>query len=152
MNDPLDDLLTPAVIPHSEALQRTVFGRTTRALRWRRRRRQVVVAAGVAALFVLALVPPPEEPAAPRRVVETVRITEPTDSPVALEWRALEQPAEATALFREAADRYLEAGDPAEALRCYANALDESKSLDVQTEDSWLLITIKHARKKELDR
>lgn len=148
MNDPLDDLLTPSRVIPNEPLRRDLFGRTARALRWRKHRRRLVVAAGVAALLALTVIPPPEEPIAPpARVADAA----PPPTPVALEWRALDQPAEAAALYREAGDRYLESGCASDAVRCYANAIDESRSLDVNTDDSWLLIAIKHARKKELN-
>jgi hypothetical protein len=150
MNDPLDHLLTPSEPPPGDALRRELLGRTTRALRWKRRRRQIAVAACAAGLLALCLVPPPERPSAPPRPAEVV--AQPADAePVVLEWRALDRPGEAAALYREAADRYLEGGDASEAMRCYANALDEARSLDVNTDDSWLLIAIKHARKKELN-
>jgi hypothetical protein len=151
MNDPLDDLLTPSPAPPGEPLRRELLGRTTRALRWRRRRRHLAFAACVAGLFALCLVPPPEEPPAPPpRPVEVA--AQPADvAPAVLEWRALDRPEDAAALYREAADRYLEAGDASDALRCYANAIDKGDTLDVTTDDSWLLIAIKHARKKELN-
>jgi hypothetical protein len=72
---------------------------------------------------------------------------------VALEWKALEQPEEAEKFYRQAADRYLAEGDASNATRCYGFALDESgpKGLEISTNDSWLLMAIKQARKKETD-
>jgi hypothetical protein len=72
---------------------------------------------------------------------------------VALEWQALEAPAGRPALYRRAADCYLnDEADPQSALRCYAAALDEAgpDDLDLSAEDSWLLMAIKNARKKEI--
>ncbi len=45
-----------------------------------------------------------------------------------------------------------EEADPQSALRCYAAALDEGKpdDLNVSADDSWLLMAIKNARKKEI--
>ena len=68
-----------------------------------------------------------------------------------LEWQALEVPESATTLYRQAGDRYLADAEPADAVRCYGNALAEgtSRDLEVAPDDSWLLMVIKQARKKE---
>jgi hypothetical protein len=101
------------------------------------------------------LLTPPEEPVAPRNDplrVEPIAAVEPP-SPVALEWRALENPDEAARYYREAADLYLKASDTSNAMRCYANAIDEAgvNALEVSTTDTWLFVAIKQARKKEKD-
>jgi hypothetical protein len=109
-----------------------------------------LAAAFAAGFFTLAalLPPPPEAPprSTARRAVEAAALT-----PADLEWLALDQPAEAPALYRQAGDDYLRQGAHADALRCYGNALDEAQpaALEVSSDDSWLLIAIKHARKKE---
>lgn len=153
MNDPLDDLLTPRPLIPGEGRKHDVLDRTTHALRWRLRWRRlggvgILVATYIAGLLSVAAVTSPEqEPIVPERIVENV--TPVPVPPVALEWRALDQPDEAAVLYREAADRYLEVGDASNAMRCYGNAIGETRSLEVNTDDSWLLIAIKHARKKE---
>ena len=75
------------------------------------------------------------------------------DTPTDREWQAVEAPTRASALYRQAADDYLRRGEHADALRCYGNALDEARprDLEVNGDDSWLLIALKHARKKERD-
>jgi hypothetical protein len=153
MQDPVD-LLRPPALPDGEPLRGRLLARTLREVRRQRRLRRLqalgVLAASFAAGFftLAALVPPP---CAPERAL--VRPAEPPavlSTPVALEWQALDRPAEAPVLYREAGDAYLSQGDPAEALRCYGNALDESADLEVSSDDSWLMIAIKHARKQEM--
>jgi hypothetical protein len=54
--------------------------------------------------------------------------------------------------FREAGDRYLsDFADYQSALRCYRNFLDEADAADraVTSEDTWLLTSLKRARKQE---
>jgi hypothetical protein len=157
MHDPLDDLLGPAFSPPPGGpLRRELLGRTTRALRRRHLRRRlgaagVLVAAYAAGLLTVAAVTPPE-PAAPlREVARSAQPPGPPVTPAGLEWRALERPAQAGELYRQAADRYLDEGDAGNAMRCYANALEEAGAggLEVSPDDSWLLIAIKRARKKE---
>jgi len=157
MHDPLDDLLGPASSPPPGGpLRRDLLDRTTRALRRRHLRRRlgaagVLLTAYAAGLLTVAAVTPPE-PAAPQ--LEVARSAEPPEPPVTpagLERRALERPAQAGELYRRAADRYLDEGDAGNAVRCYGNALEEAGAagLEVSPDDSWLLIAIKHARKKE---
>jgi hypothetical protein len=155
MRDPIDDLLAPPDAAPGDGLKRDLLGRTTQALRWRHRWRRlggvgVLVAAYVAGLLSVAAVTPPDEPPAPERVVETVEPPLPP-TPAALEWSAIDRPAEAAALYREAGDLYLDEGDAGNAMRCYGNALDQAGSLEVNTDDSWLFVALKIARKKELN-
>ncbi len=156
MQDPLD-LLRPSECRHPEAdaARRRLLARTLREVRRQRRLRRLqalgVLAASFAAGFftLAALVPPPCAPE--RALVRPAEVPAAITTPVALEWQALDRPAEAPALYRRAGDAYLSQGDPADALRCYGNALDEpAADLEVSSDDSWLMIAIKHARKKEM--
>jgi hypothetical protein len=71
---------------------------------------------------------------------------------LALEWQAAESLELQPATYREAGDRYLrDENDLASAVRCYANALDSTSENDlaVRADDSWLLMALKQARRKE---
>jgi hypothetical protein len=156
MHDPLADLLGPPPPPPQGELRRELLERTTRALRRQRLRRRLggvaaLVAAYAAGLLTVAALTPPERPAAPPRFARSADAPVPATSPTGLEWRALEQPEQAGQLYRRAADGYLAEGDGGNAARCYGNTLDEAgpAGLEVSADDSWLLIAIKHARKKE---
>jgi hypothetical protein len=159
--DPLE-LLTPTPVPPvAGPLRQRLLDRTVVEVRGggRRRRLQAVgVLAGsfVAGVLTLAaLLPPPPSAlpvarTAPKVVADAVA---PTVTAVDLEWQALERPTQAAALYRRAGDDYLRRAAHADALRCYGNALDEGTphDLEVTSDDSWLLIAIKHARKKEMN-
>jgi hypothetical protein len=154
--DPLDELLAPhpAAPPSAE-----VFARTVRVLRRQRCLRRVrgvaVLAATYAAglLTVLAYQPPTVGPAplAEVRPVEPPSLTGEAPLPTQEELPAVNGAAAAVQLYHQAGDLFLSEDDPHEALRCYSNALDAGKSedLEVSTQDSWLLLAIKQARKKE---
>jgi hypothetical protein len=61
---------------------------------------------------------------------------------------------ESSRLFREAGDRFLrEEQDYQAALRCYRNFLDEAADTELAAADSdtWLLTSLKNARRKETD-
>jgi hypothetical protein len=149
-DDPLDDLLAP---PPPLPRRDDVFARTLPALRWGRRLRQVGRAAALAAAYAAGLLTSPGGPPHPQADAPAVVQAAPPGPPAAtdLEWQALERPAAAAALYREAGDQYLAGADPEEAVRCYGNALDAGGAghLEVSTQDTWLLMAIKHARKKE---
>ena len=70
-----------------------------------------------------------------------------------LEWQAIDEPAAAAGLYRTAGNRYLEGDDPANAVRCYGNALDADPTdvNEMKDDDNWLLMAIKLARRKEAD-
>jgi hypothetical protein len=160
--DPLDDLLGPKPAPPPSA---EVLAGTLRVLR---RRRQVRRLGGVAVLAttyaaglltVLAFQPPAPAPppvvrvgppAEPRlgKKVERAR----TAVPAPAEPAQQEVTADGAALlYRQAGDLFLAEDDPAEAVRCYGNSLDNGRTIDleVKAEDTWLLMAIKTARKKE---
>jgi hypothetical protein len=157
MDDPLE-LLGPTR-GAGEALRQRLFERTLREVRRQRRRRRLQSLAALATAFaagfftLAALLPVP--PAGPQRSLSLQTVESPVEpvEPADLEWQALDRPTEAPALYRQAGDDYLRRGGYADALRCYGNALDEARpgALEVTGNDSWLLIAIKHARKKEMD-
>jgi hypothetical protein len=159
MHDPLDLLSSPPGPPADVILRRRLLDRTLGEVRRGRRCRRLRSLAALAGSFVAgfftlaALAPPPND--APDRPAR--QAVEPGGTalvaPVDLEWQALERPAESSDLYKRAGDGYLRQGEHADALRCYGNALDEAApgELEVNGDDSWLLIAIKHARKKEMD-
>ena len=106
-------------------------------------------AAGILTVFALHSPESPFERAKPV-AARTIRVL---DSGTDLEWRALDEPAEAPVLYREAGNRYLAADDPADAVRCYGNALDSGspEANEVKDDDNWLLMAIKIARRKEAE-
>jgi hypothetical protein len=157
MYDPLDALLAPrpAAPPCLD-----VFDQTVKALRRQHRNRRlagigVLIATYAAGLFTVLACQPPREDlrVAAMRPIEPplVEPVPPAPSGTDLEWIALDHPEAAPGLYRQAGDRHLADADPADAARCYGNALDTGKpqDLDVSSDDSWLLIAIKQARKKE---
>jgi hypothetical protein len=163
MHDPLDELLAPHPVP---APRPEVFDRTVQVLRRQRRVRRiagigVLTAAYAAGLLTILACQPPQEPSNGQSMTsrgESQSITPPSSpSPrpaqmaSELEWKALKAPDEAAGLYRQAGDLYLADAEPAEAVRCYGNALaaGNSQDLEVSPDDSWLLMVIKQARKKE---
>ena len=156
--DTLDDLLRPGspVVPDAVSRHR-LLDETTRELRRQRRRRRLAsigslvgaYAAGILTVFALH---PPEIPREKERPV-AARTIQVMDSGTDLEWQALEKPAEAPVLYREAGNRHLADDDPANAVRCYGNALDSwsPESTEVKDDDNWLLMAIKIARRKEVE-
>jgi hypothetical protein len=160
----LEEKLTP-IPPHPnhDDLRRRVLGETLRTfsrIRWRRR---LLVAAGFLLCYLAGFATwhfihrsrssTPEPPLAGLPSSPSPRPALPAKSPRDLEWQAVEDSDRNAHLFREAGDRYLqEEFDPLSAVRCYRQALDdEGEALTVSPEDSWLLMAIKHARKKEKD-
>jgi len=155
MNDPLEVILAPAPVP---PVPESLYPLTVRALRQARRRQRVAQVASLLAcaaaglIALLALVPEcpgprPRERAA--AVVKGADLSAPTAT--ALEWRALEGPGPAAPAYRQAGDRYLDEGDPGSAARCYGHALSEGDAAEFSEGDSYLLLAIKLARKKEKD-
>ena len=138
MSDPLDELLAPQGPPASGEVRRRVLDATLKALRRKRGRHEALglLLAGLAAGVLLLAAPSPQPPE---------RATAPADA-AAVEWKALE---EDPSLYKEAADRYVEEGAPAEAVRCYGHALDASGDLEEKEGDSFLLAAIKNARRWE---
>jgi hypothetical protein len=155
-SDPLEALLAPHPVPLDR--REEVFENTLFALRKQRRLRRWTGVARMCSFYAAGLLtafafqPPPVE-----KPVAVVRTQPPADAPAApanrLEWQALDDPGSAVGLYRRAADQYLAEDNPAEAVRCYGNSLDAGRAedLEVSSDDSWLLMAIKHARKKERD-
>lgn len=155
MTDPLETLLGPRPVP---APPLAVFAATLRGLRARRRRQRLAqtacLLASCAAGLLLGVALAPDEPAGrPSRPAPAQAVVLAPPRGVDLEWQALEAsaPAESAPLYRGAADRYLEEGDPENAVRTYGHALSQGgpADLELSPEDSFLLMAIKHARKKE---
>jgi hypothetical protein len=146
MTDPLESILRP---PPTSPAPPELFAATVAALRQARRRQRArrlaalaACAAALAALAALLTGPPPGRVAV---------VPGPPPSAVALEWRAVEGPGPAAPVYVQAGDRYLDEGDPANAARCYGNALSAGEDEDITEADSYLLMAIKLARKKEKD-
>ncbi len=157
MQDPLEKVLAP-LTPHPPRAE--VFDRTVQVIRRKRRHKRLagigVLCAAYAAglLTVLACQPPP-----PETILAEVRASDPpaveqvtqVPSPAEVEWRLFDQPEFSQGLYRLAGDLHLADADPAQAVRCYGNSLDagQTQDLEVEPDDSWLLMAIKQARKKE---
>lgn len=155
MNDPIE-LLTPSPSELDPALKRRVLDSTLEELRRQHRKRRwrpvtALAAALAAGVLVFAIVPVPRspKPTGPMQVSEVA-----IPSAVALEWQALERPEESCRLYRQAGEQYLSGDDPTNAVRCYGEALDAAteKEREIDLEDDFLLMAIKHARKKESER
>jgi hypothetical protein len=76
----------------------------------------------------------------------------PIDSPRRLErWALMAEGDKQRNLYRRAGDGFLKYGDEVAAIRCYRKALDGSSptELALQTEDTWMLMSLKIARSKE---
>ena len=172
--DDLADLLGPPPDgPADAALQDTIRRRTARLIRRRAwvRRGRLAVAAGLllAAGGVAGWVArPTPEPAPPRTEYVTVPVpvaVPPVEAPdpsagqyvsaERLELRAEQAADRATAatLYRLAGDRYLDR-DPGQAARCYRLFLIHAgpTATAVAPDDSWLLMSLKTAHRKEATR
>lgn len=157
MRDPLD-LLTPPTAGLEPATKRRILDATLRELHRQRRHSRVRATAALAALaavlLLFALIPPPPcLVTRPRGVVADEPVVEPT-SAIALEWQALDRPEQAKQAYRRAGERYVEEGDFVGAVRSYGGAMDAGTAEDLETSpgDDYLLMAIKLARKKEMER
>jgi hypothetical protein len=174
-SDPLVDWLAePPTLTPAGALEQTVWRRTQSVLRRRRWLRRTGYAAALAACYVAGLLTMkylPASPAAPPPAVahteirpEPPAVTRPEEvppprpsgaepaSPAAIEWQAVDSREQRPDLYRQAGDRYLEAGDIQSAIRCYRNMLDAAPEEDQAispTNDNWLVIALKGDRQKE---
>ena len=167
--DPLDDFLDNRVAATvASGLREHLRQKTTLVLRGRRAARRLIFAAAtmvaiVGGLLVLSSVDwsEPDDLSLDFRTGTALtkehpkpaeKSAEPPASAVAAEWQAFDQPKQRAALYRQAGDRYLdEERDPAAALRCYTLALQDASDQDlaVSADDSWLLMALKEARRKE---
>jgi hypothetical protein len=158
--DLCDELLAPPVPPADVTpLREQILRRTTRWLRWRRRLRRIAFVAALAAcwaggMFTMRWLSPPAPQLAPTPQVSVEPTPGPTPTPSAraLEWQAIDSEQRQAELSRKAGDLYLkQEHDPLSAVRCYGRALDAApeQATTVSTDDEWLLMAIKDARKKE---
>lgn len=167
MSDDLDALLapTPGPPPRRDELFRMTSAVIRRRM-WVRRVWQtaavgLVFAAGVGVGWVGKPVPPTPEPELLPVVVPVLIPSEepPSAGPVAARTPAeLELDAEqadgpaSTELYRRAGDGFLTAGRIESAVRCYRLHLSGVRSAELMPDDSWLLVSLKNARRKEADR
>jgi hypothetical protein len=163
---PLDALLAPPSQLGDDSLRSAILRQTQRRLsrrRWLRRLARVVLPAAcfAAGMVVMALRDPPhvvtvavpvERPAAQPAPPAAKQVASPEE--LELEAERTFARAEAARRFREAGDRYLrELADYRAALRCYRNYLDEAEDGDLaaSADDTWLLTSLKDARRKETE-
>ena len=172
-SDDLADLLVPQLTATSTAFRELVLLRTERRLaraRWVRRGVRVATLAGVLVVGGLAgWLARPERPGERPGSVQTVFVPVAIPVPLnelsssvahsppltasAVELRAEQQddPIAAATLYRQAGDAFLREQDYSNATRCYrlylACAGDPALSLD--TNDSWLLVSLKNAAFRE---
>lgn len=166
--DNLDDLLTPAAVPASNAIRDELRRQTSGLIRRRRWRGHVRRGLALAACFVAGIgahwlwqsrmpgptptveviVQLPESP--PAHKPQMLR-PEPPDRTE--RWAAQATNVERRVeLYRKAGDEYLVRGDELSALRCYRRSLDSSRPTDLVVNperDNWLLMSLKIARQKE---
>ena len=172
--EPLESLLAgPSAGGAPIEFQQSLLRQTTRVLRRRRRWKQASYGAALAACYVAGLltmkyvpasrnVHPDEiahDTAQPNQVIVPPAPTpapvemakNATESPLALEWQALDSKEKRPDLFRKAGDGYLEAGDVQSAVRCYRSLLDSGSDKDtaIVGDENWLLTVLKDARQKE---
>lgn len=174
-SDPVADWLAASPPPApGGTLEQAVWRRTQSVLRRRRWLRRSGYAAALAACYAAGLLTMKYVPASPVASPPTAARTEiqpeppavtrpaevpaprplPTEpaSPAAIEWQAVDSREQRPDLYRQAGDRYLEAGDIQSALRCYRNMLDaapeEDQAISPET-DNWLVIALKGDRQKE---
>ena len=88
--------------------------------------------------------PPAPEPQNPAN-------DQPTESALALEWKALDSTKKRPDLFRLAGDMYLQDNDLESATRCYRGALEDASDQDlkISVADNWLLMSLKQAKQEE---
>jgi hypothetical protein len=170
-----DELLEPRSTPCSDGVRRNVLNSTVaevRRTRQRRKRRRIGMAAAVLVcllVFVgirigtidLTSQRPPRtrgtssaqiSPGAPTGPAAVAPVDEETPAIVLERIGETSEPEQRAELYRRAGDRYLEeTTDPASALRCYSQALDEgsAEDLNISVNDSWLLMALKMDRRKE---
>jgi hypothetical protein len=166
MADSLDSFLdAKKSCEPNDALKERVRDRTTRVLRWRRRGKRGGWALIMAVCYLGGLATshwfaPPQPTDAPQRqsapvvAVQTAPADEQqtTKIPSNAEFAANDQPALRALLLREAGDYCLEQHSDCEAaLRYYSASIEVGgvSALADSSDDSWLLMAIKDARRKE---
>jgi hypothetical protein len=167
---PLDALLAPPSQFGDDLLRSAILRQTRRRLtrrRWLRRLARVALpavcfAAGMVVMalrnspraepHVVTVAVPVERPAAQSVPPAVKKVASPEE--LELEAERSFARAESARRFREAGDRYLrELADYRAALRCYRNYLDEAEdgALAASADDTWLLTSLKDARRKETE-
>jgi hypothetical protein len=166
-DDSIESLLHLPTETVNDVLRAELLRHTSRRVRWHRRTRTLSRMGLLAACFVggmgaMALVQALSlESRTVTVVVSTaLRPVDPAAQPRRATPAELELEAERTFVrtesaqrFREAGDGYLrELADHRAALRCYRNFLDEADEADlvVLDTDTWLLTSLKNARRKEI--
>jgi hypothetical protein len=158
--DLCDDLLAPPAPPSDlTPLREQILRHTTRRLRIRRYLRRVAFATALAAcwaggMLTMRWLSPMAPPALPIVQTQSAPVEPQPEAPPALtlEWQAFDSKEKQAELYRTAAAAYLnEEHDPLSAVRCYGQALDAApeQTQTISTDDDWLLMAIKDARKKE---
>jgi hypothetical protein len=166
-HDPLEELLQPPMSPNPVDLRERLRARTTRHVRRRLWVRRLSLGGALAASLlliagILYVVWPPRAPLdipdTPMVVAPPIRAEVPQAvvslevSPVALEWQAFDSKENRAAVYFQAGNQYLATTQDFEsALRCYSQALDacSDQELEITPDDTWLLMTLKNARRKE---
>lgn len=166
----VDSLLSPDGVHRNGALRDSIRESTLGQVRNRARVRRVSRAGFIAIAFVGGMLlmgmlrerdtvercvvltvpvaieaPVPETPIPPRSL---------TPAQVELEAERALAREESSRLFREAGNRFLtEEQNYQAAMRCYRNFLDEAGEADLAAaeSDTWLLTSLKNARKKEME-
>lgn len=177
--EPIDDdlfvesALAPVEARQDAALRLTLLAQTSRQLRVRRRLRLagrvgiVIVAFFGGMIATLAMREPrPLERVVVMTVPVPVEVKNPvvdvpapiarrlTPAEIEVEAERTLAKEESSRLFREAGDRFLqEEQDYQAALRCYRNFLDEAAEAELAAaeSDTWLLASLKNARRKETE-
>lgn len=162
-----DELLAPKPVAANQPLRDAIFARCSGEVRWRRRGRILSRSAVCLACFacgvatnwlqsepeprvVLRHVPADIEPPKPKEIPKPALQLSPSELELEAEKTLVR--AESAKLFRQAGDRYvLDLADYRAALRCYRNFLDDADldELNVSADDTWLLTSLKRARKLE---
>lgn len=162
----IDPLLSPRETSTNGALREKLFLQTSSHLRRRARVRMLgrivgVIAAFAGGMLLMSFLREPI-PVGQIVVVQSVEVKPPgeempvrqlTPAQVELEAEQALAKQDSIRLFREAGDRFLREEQNLEAaLRCYRNFLDDATASDLALADSdtWLLTSLKNARRKEI--
>jgi hypothetical protein len=165
MDDPFEGLLGGNGADPPPALRERLRQTTLGHVRHRRRVRRLGQACAAAAVLLAVTVwyslsgPPPDDGqqalVKPLPPPVTPAVTAPSPARISaaeLEWQAFDSLGEdRSRRYFEAGNRYLEVeADYSSALRCYSQALADAspRELEFGPNDSWLLLTLKNARRQ----
>ncbi len=159
-----DNLLRSSVRAGDPAVRQRIFEATRKVLACRRFVQRVRWGAAFVACYLAGMLtmfmtsggprPQTDKPQLIGEPVAAPQSTEPLPSAQDREWQALESSDNQAEKYRLAGDAYLtEQADPSGAMRCYTASLDRGgrASLEINPDDSWLLMQIKSARLKEMN-